>query len=79
VSVTCLPRFSVPFVPSFIAPARAFVAKAFSGGRAGLLFLSVRSSNQLWDVAGSLWGRPHFFPHRPGKEAACFAGAVFVR
>ena len=77
-SVACLNRLSIASAPPFIAAVRSFVAKAFPTGPAGLMYPSVRS-NQLWDVAGSLWGRPHFFYDPVGKEAACFADADSVR
>jgi len=73
-----LNRLSISSAPPFIAAVRAFVAQAFSAGPAGLMYPSVRSS-QLWDVAGSLWGRPHFLLPAEAKEAACFADADSVR
>jgi hypothetical protein len=73
-----LNRLSISSAPPFIAAVRSFVAQAFSVGPAGLMYPSVRSS-QLWDVAGSLWGRPHFSYDLVGKEAACFADADSVR
>jgi hypothetical protein len=73
-----LSRLSIASAPPFMGSVRSFAAKAFSAGPAGLMYPSVRSS-QLWDVAGSLWGRPHFSYDPVGKEAACFADADSVR
>jgi len=73
-------RGSAAFAGRFIVISRRLVAIAFTWRAAGIQFRPVRSQS-LCGVAGSLWGRPHFFAGRAGRgepEAACVAVADFI-
>jgi hypothetical protein len=73
-------RGSTAATGRFIVIPRRLVAIAFPWIAAGIQFGPVRSQS-LCDVAGSLWGRPHFFAGRTGggeTEAACVAVVDFI-
>ncbi len=69
--------FPISAALPFVANGLRLVAKTFSGEPAAVFLQHVRSC-QLYCVAGSLWGRPHFFAHAL-ETAACHDGKDLLR
>jgi hypothetical protein len=66
-SAASVVRVSTVIVLQFIANSSRLVANAFSSEQVVFLSCLVRSY-QLCCVAGSLWGRPHFYVGAMGKR-----------